>query len=272
MSVLAGQIGVLGRSVSRGASYDTDAQAFITAAGLSDDTQKNAVNQLVLDLKAAGVWTKLKAAYPFVGGTAAAHKWNLKDPRDLDAAFRLTFGGGWTHDANGAQPNGSTGYADTKFNTSTNGFTSTNGSLAIYSRSNTKNGMPYDIGNSDGVDNKATILITRYNTDLCFFCFGTTNYSPNGGSLDGRGFFASNRVGGNSEGYRAGSRIINQTDTCSLDNRSLYIGASNRGGTAMYFSDKQYAFAGIGDTLSQSEHAAFYTAVQAFQTTLGRQV
>ena len=73
------------------ASYkgiDTDAQAFITATGITDNTQKNSINQLVLDLKSYGVWSKIKAIYPFVGGTATTHKFNLKDPRDLDAAYR----------------------------------------------------------------------------------------------------------------------------------------------------------------------------------------
>ena len=92
---------------------DSDAQAFITAAGLSSDTHKNAVNELVKDFKSAGLWTKMKAVYPMVGGTAAKHKFNLKDPRDTNDAFRLTFYGGGTHGPNGYQPNGTDAYANT---------------------------------------------------------------------------------------------------------------------------------------------------------------
>jgi len=102
---------------SFGVAYDPDAQAFFTASGLTGATNLNAVNQLVLDLKAASIWTKMKAIYPFVGGTAALHKWNLKDPRDLDAAYRLVFNGGWTHSSTGALPNGTNAYANTFFNT-----------------------------------------------------------------------------------------------------------------------------------------------------------
>ena len=91
-----------------------DAQAFITAAGITDPTQISAINSLVNGLQADGIWTKMKAIYPFVGGTATTHKYNLKDPRDLDAAFRLVFNGGWTHSSTGATPNGTNGYADTK--------------------------------------------------------------------------------------------------------------------------------------------------------------
>jgi hypothetical protein len=97
-------------------AVDADATAFITAAGITNLTQASAINTLVNDLKTYGLWTKMKALYPFVGGTATSHKFNLKDPRDLDAAFRLVFTGGWTHTSTGAKPNGTTGYANTYLN------------------------------------------------------------------------------------------------------------------------------------------------------------
>jgi hypothetical protein len=104
--------------------FDTDAQAFITAAGITNPTQQSAINTLVLGLKADSIWTKMNALYPFVGGTATSHKYNLKDPRDLDAAYRLAFFGGMTHNANGIQGDGGSGYADTfaAINTSTHFF------------------------------------------------------------------------------------------------------------------------------------------------------
>ena len=76
---------------------DPDAESFLTAAAITDPIISGAINTLVVQMKADNIWTKMKAIYPFVGGTASTHKWNLKDPRDLDAAFRLQFFGGWTH-------------------------------------------------------------------------------------------------------------------------------------------------------------------------------
>jgi hypothetical protein len=67
---------------------DVDALAFIAAASITDSTQQSAIDTLVKSLKSANIWTKMKALYPFVGGTATTHKFNLKDPRDLDAAYR----------------------------------------------------------------------------------------------------------------------------------------------------------------------------------------
>ena len=110
--------------------FDTDAQAFITAAGITDSTQQNAVNQLVLDLKSYSLWTKMSAIYPFVGGTSTTHKFNLKDPRDLDVAYRLAFFGGWTHNANGITGNGTNTYADT--------FSFSYRTIGVYSRVNGK--------------------------------------------------------------------------------------------------------------------------------------
>jgi hypothetical protein len=77
------------------------------------------VNYIVTNLKASGVWDKSKAIYGMVGGTAAAHKWNWKDMRDLDAAFRLISEGAGTitHNSNGAT-GGSNVIYNTFFNTS----------------------------------------------------------------------------------------------------------------------------------------------------------
>ena len=115
---------------SRYIPFDTDAQAFITAAGITDSTQQNAINQLVLDLKSYSLWTKMSAIYPFVGGTSTTHKFNLKDPRDLDVAYRLAFFGGWTHNANGITGNGTNTYADT--------FSFSYRTIGVYSRVNGK--------------------------------------------------------------------------------------------------------------------------------------
>ncbi len=65
-------------------------QAYLTATGLNESFAP-ALDGLVRGLKDEGLWAKMQAIYPFIGGTEALHKWNLKDPRDLDAAYRLTF-------------------------------------------------------------------------------------------------------------------------------------------------------------------------------------
>jgi len=125
----AGLTDIVGTTTPVEPTYDAASTAFFTSSGITNVTQKIAINDLVVGLKADGLWTNMKAIYPFVGGTASTHKWNLKDPRDLDAAYRLSFSGGWTHNANGITGNGVNAYAETYNNSAF--------SLGAYSRVST---------------------------------------------------------------------------------------------------------------------------------------
>jgi hypothetical protein len=108
--------------------------------------EKQYVNYIVTNLKSIGVWYKCKAIYGFVGGTAASNKWNWKDMRDLDAAFRLTFNGTITHSNNGIQGDGSTGYADTHLIPSTVLTSVNNIALGCYIQSFAPIGNFIDMG------------------------------------------------------------------------------------------------------------------------------
>ena len=113
--------------------YDPNAQAFITAAGITDITQQNAINTLVVNLKVANIWNKFKAIYPMIGGTSTTHKFNLINPADSDAAFRLLFSGGWTHSSMGIKGNGTNTIANTNLSLRTVlGSTSTQHTFGIY--------------------------------------------------------------------------------------------------------------------------------------------
>lgn len=272
LSALAGTLGPLGQAPP--STGDPDVAAFLTATGISDSTQTAAVAALVAALKAAGVWSKLHAIYPFVGGTAATHKYNLKDPRDLDAAFRLTFSGSWTHSSTGAFP--SSAYADTHFIPSTNFASASNGSLGFYSRTSSGTPTPvgpnYDMGCSTAGDLRATIVVCNYWTAATYLDYGTATY-PNTTGLDGKGLFVANRISGsNTTGYRNGVGVINTADDVVQPDVSLYVGGNNTNGTPSYFSTKECAFAFIGDGLTAQNNTDLYAAVQAYQTTLGRQV
>jgi hypothetical protein len=250
---------------------DADAQAFITAAGITDTTQKSAINTLVVNLKAYGIWTKMKAIYPLVGGTSSTHKWNLKDPRDLDAAFRLVFNGGWTHSSTGATPNGTNAYADTKFIPSTN--TALNSySQGFYSRTNI-DALAVDMGGVGSVQTGYMLFLSRYSNQFSNVINSLVNYT-NSANTDSRGFFVGNRTASNViKNYKNGS-LLTTGSVASITNcnGSIWIGAFNNNGGGQYYTNRQYAFSYIGDGLTDTEAANFYTAVQAFQTTLGRSI
>ena len=86
-----------------GGGYDPDAQAFITATGISG-ADADAINQLVIDLKDYLLWDLIDAFYPFIGGTSTSCKYNLKDPQDTDGAYRMSFNGSWTFNSSGVVP------------------------------------------------------------------------------------------------------------------------------------------------------------------------
>lgn len=250
-------------------SMDTDALAFIAAASITDSTQKSAINQLVLDLKSANIWTKMKAIYPFVGGTASSHKFNLKDPRDLDAAYRLVFNGGWTHSSTGALPNGTTAYADTKLAPSVMGQNSIHASF--YSRTNTT-GAFFDLGSYDtGGGLVIGVKFVSNTSSVVYVNTKSANASVDTNPTTGL-YLASRTSSTTNYLYRNGTLIVNGTNTSfPPNNLNIYLAADNEG-TPQAYSLREQAFASIGDGLTGSEATALYNAVQTFNTTLSRQV
>jgi hypothetical protein len=251
--------------------FDADAQAFFTASGLTGATNLTAINQLVVDLKTYGIWTKMKAIYPIIGGTAALHKWNLKDPRDLDAAFRLVFSGGMTHSSTGIAFGGVNGYGNTYLDTQNN-LSLNSGSLSYYSRTNAVTAsIRIDIGSlRAGVDSYSDIVTSA--TNLTYSRFNNTATFDNISSTTTLGFFLGSRTASNIiRTFRNGVQIISGTaPSNSTSNIDFYIGAANSNNSPIYYSNRQCAFASIGDGLTNTEAANFYTAVQAYNTTLGR--
>jgi hypothetical protein len=250
---------------------DTDAQAFITAASITDGTQQSAVNQLVLDLKSANIWTKMKALYPIVGGTAATHKWNLKDPRDLDAAFRLNFSLGWTHASNGMTPNGTSAFADT-FLIPNNILTTNSNHFSVYTRTNqTTNAVPLG---SYTDSNRLNQLNISTNTGLVYYT-GSASTELLSSLTDSKGFFiGTTRANNDRKTFRNGVQQQSLTTLVGTNYSifKMYVGARNTSGSAGTYTAQQIAFASIGDGLTDAEAVNFNTAVTTYQTTLGRNV
>jgi hypothetical protein len=112
--------------------------------------------------------------------------------------------------------------------------------------------------------------------------FGSDNYANWGparvsvSNSDSRGFYISTRTAINSHkafknGPQYGATNINDPGSMAALTNNIFIGATNNGSPTFY-SSKQVAFASIGDGLTDTESTNYYTAVQTFQTTLGRQV
>jgi len=253
-----------------GVAYDPDAQAFFTASGLTGATNLTAINNLVVALKGFGIWTKMKAIYPFVGGTASTHKFNLKNPADTNAAFRLVFLGGWTHSSNGVQANGTNGYANTFFVPSAQYAVDNNHHISVYSRLNqTQNDV--ELGCYDGT--RALQLRVFFTNATEFY---SNNLAPvNPADANSVGNYIANRIGTAVKIFKNNTTLGSFTNAANgRPTVSLFLAESNNNGlpNGGLYSNKQYAFASIGDGLTDTEAGNFYTAVQAFNTTLARQV
>ena len=254
-------------------TLDSDACAFIASAGITDSTQKNAINTLVLDLKSANIWTKMKAIYPFVGGTALSHKFNLKDPRDLDAAFRLVFAGGWTHSSNGVLPNGTNTYADTKITASLY-LVNNDNHYSFYNNGSVSNAeTTIDMGAGDSF---GEVYMWTYREDFTLkYDNGSSITNRVSATTNNKGFSIGSRTNNTTQKIYKNGILLNtntNTNTNTLPNSDILISAGNINGVVSFYSNKQSAFASIGSGLSDSEVTAFYNAVQRYQTALGRQV
>ena len=246
-------------------SVDPDAQAFITAAGITNPTQQTAINTLVVSLKANGIWTKMSAIYPFVGGTATTHKFNLKNPLDTNAAFRLVFSGGGTHSANGYATNGVNAFAETYYNPSINLTSQNSNHISIYSRTDNVGGIDMGGGPVPLVDLEIRYSALSYNWNMA------ANFShTNANSL---GHYINTRTASNAfKLLKNGTTVLGSSTGAAgatKPNTTYHIGKRN---LDLLWSNRQYAFASIGDGLTDTNASNLYTAVQAFQTTLGRQV
>jgi hypothetical protein len=274
---------------SFGKMNDTDATLFVQVSGITDTTQRGAIVDLVKDLKSNNLWSKMKAVYPMVGGTAETHKWNLKDPRDVDAAFRLSFIGGWTHSSTGADPNGTNAYANTFF-TPNGQLALFDGHLSYYARENiTVTGTTQALlgvgGNSGGWNGREAWFIE--------FASNNANYSHHStNATTDRGWVTPTI---SMQGYSIGTRRTSDPTTLKFFKNNILIAsastsvagqalniypvyiASFRNETAgspfaSNYTSNQCAFATIGNGLTDAEASSLYTIVQKYQTTLGRQV
>jgi hypothetical protein len=251
------------------ASFDADAVAFFTrvttAGGTLSTTEKQAVNQLVLDLKANSLWTPMKAIYPMVGASAAACAQNLKS-----SSFTGTFTSGWTFASTGITGNGTSAYMDTNLNDNTS-LNLNDVHFSVYLRTNI-DGVKVDLGVFNGSSSGLNIFPRLTNLQYTRLHEEDTNTVA---TTDSKGFRLGIRNTSTTKNV-----FINNTKTSfaqnsvSKINANIYVGAMNDLllGAARFFSDRQNAFASIGDGLTDTQASNFYTAVQAFQTTLSRQV
>jgi hypothetical protein len=267
---------------SQAASGTTQANAYLSAVvaaggtGITS-TVSAATRTLFTSLVSNNLYNKIDLMYPMLGGNSAGCKFNAKDPRDLNAAFRLTFNGGVSFDASGMTGNGSNGYADT--NWSVVNLNRYSAHMTFYNTLRTSTTGRIEMGASQQTGSPQSSY------DL-FVDFGAATYER-GGSIDTNGVglsftnnansantgcFIVSRTGDTFTGlYKNGSSELTSTKvTNGSINVNLGIGARIGSTTTQGYTDRRCGFATAGSGLTASEVSTLSTIINTWATSIGR--
>lgn len=259
-------------------TYDSASTTFFNAVSTAGVTltsgQMSAVDTLITALKSASIWSSLSAVYPMIGGTAAAHAINAKSP----GTYNISWSGTVTHSANGVLGDQSTGFGNTGLVPSTVFGGSNNAvSMGFYSRTQDHSGaLQVDMGALNSYTQALALGEDIDNSNgKIFYVYGSSFATSADSTRTTTGFLVGTKPDSNTYLYKNGSLLATYTGAQSTSAPTLpvYILAwNNNGGGAQYFTKRQIAFAFVGAALPQSSMSAFYSAVQAYQISLGRNV
>jgi hypothetical protein len=248
--------------------YDADAQAYLTATEITDVTISNSWNNYVVNLKIKGIWIKLKCLYPMIGGTAFTHKFNGKDPRDLDSAYRLTFSKtGLIHSYTGIKANGTSGYADTNYKSLTNNL-----ALGFYSGVEITDGDKIEMGCFRNPPVEDISIAIKYTGNLFYAIIGSRVY-PNTSNSSSRGNFIANNLANVITGFKNITKVIPATNNSNAIPTTISISLfsqKNETGNFTRFSDTECRNSFISEGLTEQQAIDFATLTEKFQFDLGR--
>lgn len=258
---------ILGISVG-----DLDASSFISSViannGLLDSNSIDAIVTLVASLKSTGVWSKIKALYPFVGGTVGSCAQNLVSSR-----YSGTFNGSWSYSLNGVTGDRATTYMSTGIiPNSIMSYTSQH--YFIYIPVGIDGSSPYEclIGSVDGSSSGINFYLNAEGNGYL-----TVNEFVAGNAFSAQsqnGAWMVNLLSGTKTLYRNGSTIGTKTGVTPTNYTlpEIWIGARNTPDANKQWSNNEISCVSIGDGLTNGESIALYSAIQAFQTSLNREV
>jgi hypothetical protein len=194
-------------------------------------------------------------------------KFNLKNT----GSFSGSYFGNWNGGYSGNKPDGVSAYMSTGVNASTQLATGSN-SITYYSRTN-NSGSYTDIGAY--VSNLSTLYLQIRWTDNNLYASSLQEGGLLGVTVinnSSNGFFQASRTSNNLLKVYKNSTVLGTNsilNTGLLPNANITVGAIL---SISQYSNRESAFATIGDGLTDYEAKALYWIVQKYQTTLGRQV
>jgi len=263
--------------------FDVNASRYLDVLNITDSNTRNSINNFTVNLKENNIWGKMSGIYPFIGDTADANKYNLKDPRNLDASFRLGFSGAGTiHSSqSGVSFAGSNDYANVFFNPFSN---LTGYPVHLSFLSLTDIGLAnIDMGCEDYAAKRLSVSAEYLSPNDAFFdCYSYTNGRTTvTAPINSKAFYTASRITPSS-GFmllfnsstvptKSANDLINITPD-GKPNLNIFLGAVNYAGTPTYtnFAPRTFGFFSVGDGLTSGECVNLYSAVKQLQYDLNR--
>jgi hypothetical protein len=209
--------------------------------------------------------------YPFIGGTATTHKFNLINPLDTNAAFRIEWFGGVTHDSSGITGNGTNGYGETYVKPSVD-LVLNSTHIAFWSKTNSQNANA-EMGIQDGALNASLRVVTRNVSNQSIYSVNDNTGSVVSSVTDSSGFYCASRTTSNSRKLYKNGTAIQTATTVSIARTTATIpvlGQKGAANTMGAYLAKRFVFASAGGGLNDTQAADYYTAVNKFQIAIGR--
>jgi hypothetical protein len=272
----------LGRLTGEDWLTDFEALNYLNAVGENDSTNRTAIINFVGTLKSEGLWDKILAIYPFFGGTSY-YGYNLKDPRDSDDAYRLSFSDGFTDLGDGRiYFNQNKDYANSHFNPRTD-LSDNSVHIAALHLEDVSDDC-FDIGclefNSSNVEQARLLIhVDQTNNQAHFDCYwyndGNENARVTKNGIDSAALYIASRASDSYSflgSYKAsGGSFDTNSNTINASrlrpNADLWFGIANKynGSTSVPFgdnADRYYGFLSFGKGLSQAEADAYHQAIK----------
>jgi hypothetical protein len=249
---------------------DADANAYMIAS--NNGQWQPEINTLFTSLKSNSLYTKLQAFYPFLGTTAAQHKFNGKNPLDTNVAFRLAFSGAGTFSNLGYTPNGTTGYANTYFAPSANQNVNNNGFTLVCGTNNSAaGGDVVEIGSFNSASQKSYLVTKNNNSNYAKVVgLNSTNITITG-TNESRGIFTGTKQSPTvTDFFINGTQVGTVNSGGTLPTVYCYIGAMNLNGSPYGYSNQRIQFTAIHEGLTDAEVATFHSIIDTFENALGR--
>lgn len=269
------QIGLINPVINR-VIFDDDYQAWLDAITTNGDTLpldniQLAQNQLVLDLKTDGLWTRMKTGYLLHSGSAGAGRVNLKNP----ATYQSTLVNSPSFsEGNGIRSNGTSSYINQPFKSDEYaGIESDLTAVTYVSESSTDQTLMLLFGMNTRSSSGVFGIIPNWTSGDAFY-----HYQGSGSSFtntDHRGLYVLTHDGTQSVIYKDGTKTA-ATVTPVAPNISinrLILARNNHtssgGVTPIQFYNKYVAYDFLFDRFSDTDESTLRGILDTYKTSTG---